>query len=167
MNTSKFTLAMAVIFFSPLAFASCTDFDNQQDLVSRYQVNQGLVTDTKTNLTWQRCSLGTTWSADNRCKGDIDAMSLSAAKNMAQNLNHGWRVPTINELYSIVEPRCINPSINTAVFPSIIEMDEGAPYWSVSEVEEVPILFYFVDFWDGRADGHSNEFSLAVRLVRD
>ncbi len=167
MKISKFAFVIGALFSVQLVVADCVDFDAQQDLVSRFKVNQGLVTDTKTKLTWQRCSLGTTWSVDNICTGEVDYMSLSSAKDFALSFNDGWRVPTINELYSIVEPQCINPALNTAVFPNVKEMDEGAPYWSISEVEEIPILFYFIDFWDGRADGHSNEFPLAVRLVRD
>jgi hypothetical protein len=46
-------------------------------------------------------------------------------------------------------------------------MSEGAPYWSSSKIEDLPMLFYFIDFWDARTDGHTLKFSLAVRLVRD
>jgi hypothetical protein len=94
-------------------------------------------------------------------------MSLSAAKEVALNLAGGWRVPNIDELYSIAELNCSRPSINQEVFPSVTEMSEGAPYWSDSVIEDLPMLYYFIDFWDARADGHTPEFSLAVRLVRD
>lgn len=166
MKITTLVLGFGAVLAGQLAIANCVDYDAQQALTQRFKVNHELVLDTKTQLTWQRCSVGTTWSADNSCRGEVDAMSLSAAKKLAQSLNDGWRVPTIHELYSLVEPQCRFPAINSAAFPSIQETDEGAPYWTVSTVEEIPILFYFVDFWEGNADGHSNDFSLAVRLVR-
>ena len=143
------------------------DFNPKNELISRFKTEQSLVLDIKTNLIWQRCSLGSIWSSDNSCNGEIEYMSLSAAKEVALNLAEGWRVPTIDELYSIAELNCSMPSINVEVFPSITEMSEGAPYWSSSKIEDLPMLFYFIDFWDARADGHTPGFSLAVRLVRD
>jgi hypothetical protein len=153
--------------FCSYSFAQCIDFDTKSESISRFKTKQSLVLDTKTNLTWQRCSLGTTWSADNSCIGEIEYMSLSAAKDMALNITGGWRVPNIDELYSIVELNCSAPSINKEIFPGVTQMSEGAPYWSSSKIEDLPMLVYFIDFWDARADGHTPGFSLAVRLVRD
>lgn len=38
---------------------------------------------------------------------------------------------------------------------------------SLSNVEEIPTLFYYIDFWQVSVDGHSNAYPLAVRLVRN
>lgn len=153
--------------FSSLSLAECNDFNPKSELTSRFKTEKSLVLDMKTNLIWQRCSIGTTWSSDNSCKGDIEYMGLSRAKEVALKLAGGWRVPNIDELYSIVELNCYRPSINQEIFPSVTEMSEGAPYWSSSQIEDFPILYYFVDFSDASVDGHTLGFSLAVRLVKN
>ncbi|MFT5705927.1 MAG: hypothetical protein ACI9ES_000197 [Oceanospirillaceae bacterium] len=166
MKKTIFSLALSAIFCS-YSFAQCVDFDAKSELASRFKTKQGVVLDTKTNLTWQRCSVGATWSSDNSCHGEVEYMNLIAATEMSLSLEGGWRVPNIDELYSIAELNCSNPSINSEVFPNVTQMSEGAPHWSSSKIEDLPMLFYFIDFWDARADGHTANFSLAVRLVRD
>ncbi|WP_136057624.1 DUF1566 domain-containing protein [Candidatus Halocynthiibacter alkanivorans] len=167
MKTSIISFAFSVMFLGNYAFAQCRDFDAQHQFQSRFKVAQGIVQDNKTHLTWQRCSVGTTWSSDNSCSGEIEYMSLSDAKQMAATLADGWRIPNIEELSSLLELSCTEPSINAEVFPGVKDMGEGAPYWSISEVAGIPTMFYFIDFWEVMVDGHSNQFPLALRLVRD
>ena len=93
-------------------------------------------------------------------------MSLNEAKEYAQKLSGGWHVPTIEELYGIVERKCSDPAINSEVFPNVEDLGEGAPYWSTTKIKGMPSLIYYIDFLDGSADGHTKGFSMAVRLVR-
>ncbi len=67
----------------------------------------GTVTDNVTGLMWQQEVPGTyTWEG---------AMAYCPKLTLA---NHsGWRLPSLIELVSIVDPSVQNPSINSTVFP--------------------------------------------------
>lgn len=133
----------------------------------RFVLNQaGEAFDQTTQLTWRRCSVGMTWQADNGCVGSPASLYLEAAQHAARQAGEGWRVPTIDELYSLVDTERQNPAINTTVFPDITATSEGAPYWSVTPVQDMPILIFFVDFMTGQVDGHTQGFAMAARLVR-
>ncbi|WP_428035949.1 DUF1566 domain-containing protein [Amphritea sp.] len=151
---------------SSTVLAACDEDFAESSPSSRFVLNGGEAYDQQTKLTWQRCSVGTTWTSDEGCVGKVKLLGLNKARQSAQQLGGGWRVPTIQELYSIVEQRCFNPTINSTVFPAVTNVGEGAPYWSDTPVEEIPSLIYFIDFIDGAIDGHSKGFPLAVRLVR-
>jgi len=56
--------------------------------IGQYQVNNGLVTDTKTGLMWMRCSAGQTWDGS-MCQGEPVRVSSDNAKKMAdEQLNY-------------------------------------------------------------------------------
>lgn len=130
----------------------------------------GTVTDNKTGLMWKKCSEG---QSGNDCSsGSAASYTWQAALAQAQTVNTSggfatytdWRVPTINELESIVETQCYDPAINLAVFPN-------APYawfWSSSPVAADGYYAWGVAFSIGNNDwnykGNGNYGS--VRLVR-
>lgn len=157
---------IAVVFCSSgIAFAACDKSKTASTPTSRFTLNGAEAFDKKSNLTWSRCSVGTTWRSG-KCTGTAKLMSLSEAREYAQKQGGGWRVPTIEELYGIVEQRCSDPAINTEVFPNVKDFGEGAPYWSTTIIKEIPSLIYYIAFLSGGADGHTKGFSMAVRLVR-
>jgi hypothetical protein len=95
-------------------------------------------------------------------------MTFEEAKQFAKHASKEWRLPTIEELYSIVEQGCEDPAINSIVFPdNIRDSGEGAPYWSITRSEDIPMLIYYINFMNGRVDAHSEGFEMAVRLVRN
>lgn len=63
------------------------------------------VKDTRTGLTWMRCSVGQKWDGTD-CQGSPERVSLSGATTRAADLNNGngfagdtrWRLPTGDEL---------------------------------------------------------------------
>ena len=138
-----------------------------KNLSSRFTLIKGEAFDKATKLTWRRCSAGCDWKEGVGCIGSPELMSLDEAIKFARQAGDGWRVPTIMELSSIIEQGGETPAINSIVFPDIMDLGDGAPFWSVTPFEEMPMLIYFVDFLSGRADGHSRGFKLAVRLVRN
>jgi len=150
---------------SGIAFGACEKNQPLSTPSSRFTLKEGEAFDKKTKLTWSRCSVGTTWK-NGKCTGTVELMSLIDAKKYAQKLGNSWRVPTVDELYSIAERGCKKPFINSEVFPGVKDFGEGAPYWSTTKIKEMPSLVYYIDFFNGDSDGHTEGFSLAVRLVR-
>lgn len=82
----------------------------------------GTVTDERTHLMWQRCSVGQSGGA---CQfGTPKTYTWETALKYVKDLNSNggfaghtdWRLPNIKELASIVDQRCWNPSINSSVF---------------------------------------------------
>ncbi|WP_052501675.1 Lcl C-terminal domain-containing protein [Thiomicrospira microaerophila] len=72
----------------------------------RYVINQnGTVYDKKTNLTWMVCSLGLIWNG-RTCTGRASTYDWPSARDAAASTNYAgksdWRVPTIEELHSLV-----------------------------------------------------------------
>ncbi len=151
---------------SSTALAACDEKIVESSPSSSFILNGGEAYDQKTELTWSRCSLGTTWMDGAGCVGTVKLMRLDEAKRTAQSLGADWHIPTIEELYSILEQKCTEPAINTTVFPSVKNFSEGAPYWTDTRIEDIPSLIYYIDFFNGGIDGHTKGFPLAVRLVR-
>ncbi|MES2943761.1 MAG: DUF1566 domain-containing protein [Pseudomonadota bacterium] len=120
------------------------------------------VTDTTTGLVWQRCSQGQSWSAAaSTCTGTVGTYTYEAALALAQTQT-GWRLPSIKELASIVDPGKVNPSIDTTAFPAT----SSSYFWSATPVVGKPDDAWFVYFLNGDAyDGSRNDDYL-VRLVR-
>lgn len=152
---------------SGFVLADCNQQQEGKVASSRFILKKGEAFDKVTKLTWCRCSAGATWKEGVGCIGSPKLMSLEEARQFAKQTGEGWRVPTIKELYSIVEQECENSVINSIVFPDTRDLGEGAPYWSVTRIEDMPMLIYYVDFMSGRVDGHSEGFAMAVRLVRN
>ncbi|SFR54013.1 DUF1566 domain-containing protein [Thiomicrospira sp. ALE5] len=65
----------------------------------------GTVTDTETNLTWMRCSLGQQWTGST-CTGVAIQMNHNDAAMRGLGFNYAgksdWRLPTFDELHSLV-----------------------------------------------------------------
>lgn len=148
--------------------ADCTKQQPHKAAESRFILNKGEAFDKVTKLTWSRCSAGTTWKEGGGCIGLPKLMTFGEAKQFAKQAGKEWRLPTIEELYSIVEQGCEDPAINSIAFPDEIrDSGEGAPYWSVTRNEDMQTLIYYINFINGRVDAHSEGFEMAVRLVRN
>jgi len=75
----------------------------------RYTTSNGTVTDTKTKLIWQQLPAPSTmtWdSARSYCAGVSATLGGS-----------GWRLPTIKELQTLVDPSRSRPAIDVTFFP--------------------------------------------------
>lgn len=87
----------------------------------------GTVTDSDTGLVWQRCTAGQ--NNDTTCTGTASAHSWQTALNYCNGLNlagKAWRLPSIEELKSILDKGRANPSIDTAFFPAT----QTGRYWT-------------------------------------
>lgn len=129
----------------------------------RFIINtdESTVTDSKTKLVWQRCSLGQT---GNDCSGVPTGYTWSDALQTAKENHSGWRLPNLKELLSIIDEQCSEPAVNTFVFPNT----QNFIYWSSSPDEMGnDDNARSVGFDDG-TDYYSNKRgTYYVRLVRD
>ena len=135
--------------------------------------NQDIVEDTRTQLQWQRCSLGQTWTGVT-CTGEAKKYKWDEARRAAPT---GWRLPTKDELASLVycssgEPAywktasgewCkgayTSPTISITAFPNTPIFG----FWSSSPVADYA---RFVNFILGDVGLYDRNDGLLVRLVR-
>ncbi|MCC5827397.1 MAG: DUF1566 domain-containing protein [Alkalimonas sp.] len=161
----------------------------------RYRDNgNGTITDTKTNLTWMRCSLGQQWTGST-CAGVAMGMPWNDALRTAMSYSYAghsdWRVPTVDELDTLVQcpagrrPRDAadtggychgseynthneyiksksnNPKININTFPNT----PANWFWS-SSPRDLASSAWSVNFERGHVAGNGKSDSIMVRLVR-
>lgn len=129
------------------------------------------VRDIKTGLIWRRCALGQTWQNNRGCVGEVELMRRAEVEEKARLLGEKWRLPTLDELLTLVDDRCQPPVINTKIFGKVRDTTgEGANYLTASIYLEgdaaIPTLFYTIDLLNGSVDAHTKGFAGAVRLVR-
>lgn len=125
-------------------------------------------TDREHRLTWKRCAIGMGWDAETRsCSGEVRGLVLNEALDYARQEGDGWRVPTGEELETLIVETCEGPKIDAVAFPDIAASDfgEGAAFWTSTEA--IPDMFYFFDFTNGFFDMHSGGYHLSVLLVKD
>lgn len=127
--------------------------------------DNGTVTHNTTGLMWMRCSIGQTWQGES-CTGVASSFTWqqALAQNGTDYAGHSdWRVPNKNELASIVELRCYNPSINGVIFPNTPD----SWFWSSSPYAHDSGYAWYVGFRYGYVSGsNKNDYGLRVRLVR-
>ena len=156
-----------------------------------YAKESGTWKDSKTSLTWQRCSLGQTWNGYD-CDGEPRQYTWEDAQQAANAVGKGWRVPAASELMSLV--RCNTGFQNTSTFPdrkgvnktmpnfcnegvsrptidtTIFPNTPDAGYWSSSPVAVDNDYAWFVGFSYGGGGGYARDglksYNHYVRLVR-
>lgn len=133
----------------------------------RFVVAGGEFTDTTTRLTWQRCSNGLTWSTAGGCVGTIAPVTFGRVSDVVAQAGSGWRLPTADELYDLLDETCHRPAADATAMPDIPLDPSGEPsiYWTSTEAgfEDMMVT---VDFRYGFADMHSKGLSFFLRLVR-
>ncbi len=157
MNSKTAAVALALAFVGVPAWAAC---ETSQEPTDRYVITGGQVYDKNSDLTWERCSVGQEWQEGAGCVGAIEALTWREALQQAKD---DWRVPTVQELETLIAPTCTKPAINEEVFPGIA-LNKLA-YWSGTEVGSYGGA-WAVSFVVGTTgyDDHTN--ALPVRLVR-
>jgi Protein of unknown function (DUF1566) len=113
----------------------------------RYTVASGAVTDNQTGLVWQQADDGKTYT-------------FSQAQSHCAALGGTWRVPTPNELMTIVSDS--PPYLDAAAFPNA----PVALVWTSAPSVHVPGNAFFVDLNDGSVyDYYGAETQFSVRCV--
>ena len=129
----------------------------------------GTVSDTRTGLMWKSCPEG--YSGNTCTTGTVLSFSsvalvvtkLGDANRAVDKGYTDWRVPTRNELASLVNRVCKNPSILTSVFLA----NESKPYITSSLNVNFPTTqVWSVDFVDGNVGPDLLTRNFYLRLVR-
>ena len=126
-----------------------------------------VVSDSATGLTWKKCTQGL--SGSGCANGSALAMSWSDAISAANSETFAgfsdWRLPSVQELNSIVETAC-RPFLNNAFFPDTSTIAGAIHYWTGTTFSLNPTGAYRIDFsagylgWDLKTELHY------VRLLR-
>lgn len=154
-SVGKFLVLYLIISSTNMAWA---DGCNEQR--SQYVVQAETVYDTKSNLTWARCSVGQEWKEGFGCVGDLKWIEWNEASRLQKGV---WRLPTVVELQTLVIDRCPKGAkFNTEVFPNVA-YNPGLIYWSSEQYGSYD-THQLVSLHSGRvgADGGKH----LVRMVR-
>lgn len=111
------------------------------------------VTDTKTNLTWAK-------EDDGKERNWKDAKEF-CEKNEMKLPGEGWRMPTREELLTIVDLERYRPAIDP-----IFRIAEGTWFWSSTPYAGDSGLAWIVPFHDGGVDWGNIDYEYFVRPVR-
>lgn len=148
-------------------------------------LGNGSVLDLETGLIWARCPIGYSWNdqgtaanfRDDTCDDTTDPALLdwTAALQAAEDANlpplflgvDGWRLPSVKELASLVEPACSQPAMNPNFFPA---NSPSYHHWTSTPVTGQDRNAWTIDFAFGDVWTHSNPDAKGstevVRLVR-
>ena len=167
---SFFVGVLAVGAVAPVLAQDCDTRKAATASMSRFKVSSpGTITDNKNKLVWLRCPLGMEWNK-NSCAGKVLGYTWNEAVVAADEVNaekvlgrNDWRLPTIDELNTIVERRCFKPAIDLAVFPYSPE----SGFWTDSSVEGVQPRVWLVHFLNGNQYIANKKQTWRVRLVAD
>jgi hypothetical protein len=159
----SFVAAMGVGLVIPLgaSLAACDASSMAKQSSSRFVIKEETVYDVETKLTWMRCSYGQVWRKGG-CEGVVRPVDWDTAMSLRVPGDDAWRVPTKEELDSIVDWNCKKPSINEDVFPDTALM----AYWT--STPSGPSYAWHVNFrWGISAWQYLRSNPYAVRFVRD
>ncbi len=115
-----------------------------------YTVGAGFVTDNVTNLAWEQPFSTATFTLPN-------------ANKFCADKGGGWRLPTLVELYSLVDFTKSNPSIDTGVFPNT---PSDTAFWTSSAVANNTSSAWSLGFSIGSTFRDFEGYPNLVRCVR-
>jgi hypothetical protein len=119
--------------------------------MNRFTTNpDGTVTDTKLGLVWSKTLM------------DGKDRPYDEAKAAVEGLGADWRMPTIEELLTLVDRTRYSPAIDTEVFPDT----KSTWYWSSTPVAWHPAAVWVVNFGSGGSYDFLRNFNACVRAVR-
>lgn len=131
-------------------------------------LGNGTIRDKMTGLMWKKCVQGMDFDTD--CTtGTLVEIKWQEALQDAESENFAgktdWRLPNKNELFSIVENRCAEPSINWNIFPNADDSKQWTStqwYGHDSSLQAIVVFFR-----NGTTEKTNAGNPHAFRLVRD
>lgn len=165
----KYVLLLCGLMSGLAAYAQQCQKGPDQVPLSRYRLQGALLLDTQTGLTWKRCAEGQNWTGKG-CSGKPSTFTVSEGVAWVAKYNAGpaaarhgradWRLPTHDELLTLVDSRCSDPAINLKAFPSTVP----EPYWTGTSPGGTGQ--WAVHFGDGFDEIFNANRSMPLRLVR-
>jgi hypothetical protein len=144
-------LGSATAFIAALGYATAPSGHYTTQNVSGVNA----VVDTKTGLVWQQAVAGAT--AD----GGAGFYTWAQAQAYCTSLG-GSRLPSVEELLTIVDETTSNPTIDTGAFPNT----PAEPFWTLSPFAGTPPGVWYVNFMNGYAVINDVGSQYRVRCVR-
>lgn len=100
----------------------CADYFGDENLDGFQVIDGGIALHVKTNTLWYRCPAGSYFS-NGACRGDPLTVSWDAAQafsiEFSQNSSYTWQLASNEDFKAITTDQCLNPALNTNVFPAI------------------------------------------------
>ena len=175
------TMALCVVAHAEQACNEHVADFNPSNLIvgGRYQVVSGSngteILDRRTDLIWQRCSIGQTWNGTTCAGTAVDHTWIDALKTVPAvraTINPDYRMPSIKELSTLIEIDCVKPSMNIEVFPNLPTLPKEAlvtdrvPYWTSSPYVRSQTEAWRLNIWNGTMEVGNKTQKAYVRLVR-
>ena len=167
----RLAIAMLCLGYAVPAEAACLNADPAGGDVPSLPAPQftvhddGTVSDTVGGLAWKRCLQGK--SGPDCAAGAAAEFRWVEALNEARGETFAgyddWRLPTVEELCSIVAAGRGDPAIDASVFPNA----NGAEAWTASASLDFATDAWAVHFGSGEAVVGGRDEARLVRLVRD
>ena len=117
---------------------------------SQFLQEENLIIDLRNNIEWYRCSVGQTWDPKNTvCNGEPVKFSQSdvqiALTQAKDQLGGKWRLPTLDELESIICEDCEPPKVIQKYFSNV----SREAYWTGSKNRWNSKMYWSVNFQTG------------------
>jgi hypothetical protein len=160
-------LLVVVLYSSPTLSAglgqSCNTSKPEITPSERFRIGEAVDTvfDIQTKLTWKRCAEGQSFQSGG-CKGIATKSTWTDAIKQYGSDSTSWRLPSVDELVTIVERRCSHPAINATIFPDSLP----AMYWTESGDAADNDYAWYIHFETGNMDTFRKTNDNFIRLVR-
>jgi hypothetical protein len=139
--------AMAINANGP--YYSMPSWDQTLPVIARFVVLTNMkseaVLDKETGLVWEK-------SPSTNLYNWISAQRICFSSTKGGRM--GWRVPTLQELESLIEPTRVNPALPAGHPFSNVQL---APYWSATTSTEGPEWAWLIDFTNGNVGISNNK----------
>lgn len=168
-----FRACILTLFLSFLGFFTTVDAGqlcSSEEVGSAFELrDDGIAVDRQSGLMWMRCAFGQQWTAG-RCEHNAETFNWKEAQMEIVRFNEqggaygytDWRLPTIEELQSLVLPGCEEPALDTRVFPDA----PVTAYWTSTPDQAYEPGVMLVHFINGHVYMGNRSVNWVMRLVR-
>lgn len=117
--------------------------------------------DINTGFSWKICSYGQSVNGQHECVGEAQKLSYQEAQEIARHTQGEWRLPTKQEISTLIDKSCGTPTIDTSVFSNT----QANWYWvDDNRLDSESAYFSFetgVYAW-----GNNEHFHFYLRLIK-